>query len=107
MTRARTHFYVRQLPDMRHFARDRVAGSRLLGEYVALCGWILARAHAKASGMALEISNHFGNSDAMAEAMMAYSNAYAEQAECDYDVFVAACRSGRLEARTDADGFCV
>lgn len=35
--------------------------------------------------------------------MVAYSNAYADQVERDYEVFVKACRSGRLEARTDTD----
>ena len=39
----------------------------------------------------------------MAESMIAYSNAYADQVERDYDLFVKACRSGRLEARTDTD----
>ena len=53
--------------------------------------------------MALEISGYLGNSDTMADALLAYSNAYADQVERDYDLFVGACRSGRLEARTDED----
>ncbi len=39
----------------------------------------------------------------MAEVMVGYSNSYADQVEKDYERFVAACRSGRLEARTDVD----
>ena len=97
------HFYMRQLRDMKLSPAIELMDHELLGRFAALCGWVLARAHAKASGMALEISGYLGNSDAMADALLAYSNAYADQVERDYDVFVAACRSGRLEARTDAD----
>ncbi|AGW89286.1 hypothetical protein N234_04540 [Ralstonia pickettii DTP0602] len=64
---------------------------------------MLARAHAKASGLGAEISGYLGRSDRMADAMVGYANGYADQVERDYDQFVAACRSGRLEARTDAD----
>jgi hypothetical protein len=39
----------------------------------------------------------------MADVMVGYANGYADQVERDYDQFVASCRSGRLEARTDAD----
>ncbi len=44
-----------------------------------------------------------GRSDRMADVMVGYANGYADQVERDDDQFVAACRSGRLEARTDAD----
>ncbi len=50
-----------------------------------------------------EISGYLGTSDRMAEVMVGYSNSYADQVEKDYERFVAACRSGRLEARTDVD----
>ncbi len=97
------HFYVRQLRDMKFSADIELMDPNLLAAYARVCGWVLARSHAKASGMAAEISGYLGTSDRMAESMTAYSNAYADQVERDYDVFVKACRSGRLEARTDAD----
>jgi uncharacterized protein (DUF2252 family) len=97
------HFYVRQLRDMKVSASVELMDAPLLGEYAALCGWVLARAHAKASGKAREISHYIGRGDPMADAMVKYSDAYADQVERDYEVFVAACRSGRLEARTDVD----
>ncbi|BDB23519.1 hypothetical protein Tamer19_51740 [Cupriavidus sp. TA19] len=68
----------------------------------ALCGWVLARAHARGSGLAAEVSGHLERSDRMADAMVGYANGYADQVGRDYEQFVAACRSGRLEARTDA-----
>lgn len=97
------HFYVRQLRDMKFSADIELMDVNLLTAYARVCGWVLARAHAKAGGMAAEISGYLGTSDRMAESMIAYANAYADQVERDYDVFVKACRSGRLEARTDAD----
>lgn len=97
------HFYVRQLRDMKFSADIELMDTNMLAAYGRVCGWVLARAHAKASGLAGEISGYLGTSDRMAESMVAYSNNYADQVERDYDVFVKACRSGRLEARTDAD----
>jgi len=97
------HFYVRQLRDMKLSPQIELFDAMQLGGYAALCGWVLARAHAKASARAAEISAYLGASEQFPEAMVAYANAYADQVERDYDVFVTACRAGRLDARTDAD----
>ncbi|HBO81727.1 MAG TPA: DUF2252 domain-containing protein, partial [Cupriavidus sp.] len=97
------HFYIRQLRDMKFSVDIELMDADLLATYGQVCGWVLARAHAKASGHAAEISGYLGASDRMAESLIAYSNAYADQVERDYDLFVKACRSGRLEARTDVD----
>ncbi|RZT42758.1 DUF2252 domain-containing protein [Cupriavidus agavae] len=97
------HFYIRQLRDMKFSADLELMDVNVLAAYARTCGWVLARAHAKAGGMAAEASGYLGTSDRMADALVAYSIAYADQVERDYEVFVAACRSGRLEARTDAD----
>jgi len=77
--------------------------AELMERYARTCGWVLARAHAKGSGRAAEIAAYLGKSDRMADALVGYANAYADQAERDHDRFAAACRSGRLEARTDED----
>jgi len=97
------HYYMRQLRDMKLSPQIELMDAEALGKYASLCGWVLARGHAKASGMAAEISSYLGSSDRMAEAVVGYSNAYADQVERDFERFAAACRSGRLEARTDAD----
>jgi hypothetical protein len=75
----------------------------LLQGYARLCGWALARAHAKASGKAVEISAYLGSGDRFAEALTEYAFACAEQNAKDYDTFMRACRSGKLEARSDED----
>jgi hypothetical protein len=75
----------------------------VLEGYARLCGWILARAHAEASGKAIEISAYLGQGTQFAEALVAYSKDYADQVERDFDLFTQAVRSGRIVARTDED----
>ncbi|SDR55169.1 DUF2252 domain-containing protein [Paraburkholderia tuberum] len=97
------HFYFRQLRDMKLSANIELFDSDLLDGYARLCGWIMARAHAKASGQAIEISAYIGRGDQFGEALSGYASAYADQVERDHDVFIKACRDGKLEARTDED----
>jgi uncharacterized protein (DUF2252 family) len=97
------HFYFRQLRDMKLSANIELFDTDLLEGYAKLCGWIMARAHAKASGQAIEVSAYIGRGDQFAESLTGYATSYADQVERDYDVFLKACRSGELEARTDED----
>jgi hypothetical protein len=97
------HFYFRQLRDMKLAANIELFDTDLLEGYAQLCCWIMARAHAKASGQAIEVSAYIGRGDQFAEALTGYANTYADQVERDYDVFLKACRSGELEARSDED----
>jgi hypothetical protein len=95
--------YVRQLRDMKISAEPETFGADTFREYAGLCGWVLARAHAKAGGCALEIAGYMGTGQRLAEALVRYGRAYADQVEKDYEAFRAACRDGRLEARSDED----
>ena len=97
------HYYFRQLRDMKLSASIELFDSDLLDGYARLCGWVMARAHAKAGGQAVEVSAYIGRGDQFAEALAAYAASYADQVERDYDVFVKACRSGVIEARSDED----
>jgi len=96
-------FYLRQLRDMKVSAAVELFDTSMLEGYARLCGWALARAHAKASGKAVELASYIGKGEQFAEALVDYSLACAKQNEKDYDVFLRACRSGKLEARTDED----
>ncbi|MDR5738988.1 MULTISPECIES: DUF2252 domain-containing protein [unclassified Caballeronia] len=96
-------FYVRQLRDMKISVQIETFDDEALRNYAALCGWALARAHAKASGLALEISGYIGSGSRLVDALVSYGRAYADQVEKDYERFRRACRSGELQARTDAD----
>jgi uncharacterized protein (DUF2252 family) len=95
--------YVRQLLDMKLSPNIEFFDAELLNGYARMCGWALARAHAKASGRAIEIAAYIGRNDQFADALAGYASAYADQVERDYDAFLKACRSGALEARTDED----
>jgi hypothetical protein len=97
------HYYFRQLRDMKLSASIELFDSDLLDGYARLCGWVMARAHAKAGGQAVEVSAYIGRGDQFAEALAAYAASYADQVERDYDVFVKACRSGVIEARSEED----
>jgi predicted alpha/beta hydrolase len=70
------------------------AGAKL---YARLCGETLARAHAR-SGDRVAIAAYLGASDRFDEAIAEFASSYADQNERDYDAFVAAVASGRLEA---------
>ncbi|AOY00966.1 DUF2252 domain-containing protein [Jeongeupia sp. USM3] len=90
------HFYVRQLRDMKLSARLETYDADMLEAYIGSCGWTLARAHAKASGLSAEIAGYLGSSDAFDNAIADYALAYADQTEADYALFRKAIADGRL-----------
>ena len=65
--------------------------------YARICGWTLARAHAR-SGNPVAIAAYLGASDAFDKSIIDFCQRYADQNERDYQEFVTAVRSGRLEA---------
>ena len=91
------HFYWRQLRDMKGSALVELMAPVTLTYYGQMCGWTLARAHAR-SGDPVAIAEYLGDSDAFDRSITDFSLRYADQNERDYQGFVAAVRSGRLEA---------
>jgi hypothetical protein len=92
-------FYIRQLRDWKGSADINgmtPAGMELWG---AMCGWTLARSHAR-SGDRIAIASYLGKSDAFDRAVATFSVAYADQNERDYSALQDAIQSGRLAART-------
>jgi uncharacterized protein (DUF2252 family) len=93
-------FYVRQLRDWK-FSLDYAAmvprGMRLYGQ---LCGWTLARAHAR-SGDRIAIASYLGASDTFDQAITKFAGAYADQNEKDHEALLAAVASGRIVAESD------
>jgi hypothetical protein len=90
-------FYVRQLRDMKFSIPLEGFSGAQLKRYAEVCGWTLARAHAK-SGDAAMISGYLGKGDQFDQEMGAFALAYADQTELDYQALVEAVRSGRVEA---------
>jgi len=93
----RRHFYWRQLRDMKGSAVVESMTPLGLGFYGRICGWTLARAHAR-SGDPVAIAEYLGDSDAFDRAITDFSQRYAEQNDRDYQEFVKAVKSGRLQA---------
>ncbi len=93
----RRHFYWRQLRDMKGSADPELMRPVGLTFYARICGWTLARAHAR-SGDPVAIATYLGGSDAFDKSITDFSGRYADQNERDYQEFVNAVRSGRLEA---------
>jgi uncharacterized protein (DUF2252 family) len=92
------HYYWRQLRDMKSSADIESMTPLPLTFYAWTCGWTLARAHAR-SGDPIAIAACLGDGDAFDKAVTDFSERYADQNERDYEQFVKAIRSGRLEAR--------
>jgi uncharacterized protein (DUF2252 family) len=91
------YFYWRQLRDMKGSADVEAMKPIALGVYADICGWTLARAHAR-SGDPIAIAAYLGEDDQFDRSIAAFSERYADQNERDYQAFVEAIRSGRLQA---------
>ena len=92
-------FYIRQLWDGKGSAQVELMEPNLLERYAQLCGWTLAKAHAR-SGDAAAIASYLGTSDVFDRAMATFAEAYADQNERDYDALKQAVESGRVKAQT-------
>ena len=90
-------FYVRQLRDMKMSMPVDGFSPTQLRLYARMCGWTLARAHAK-SGDAATISGYLGKSDAFDHALGEFALAYADQIQNDHAALGKAIRNGRVEA---------
>jgi hypothetical protein len=73
---------------------------KILYEYAALCGWALAKSHAKA-GRAPEITGYIGKSDVFANAVSDFAVLYADQTERDYALLQAAELEKRIPVMHD------
>jgi uncharacterized protein (DUF2252 family) len=92
-------FYIRQLWDAKGSAVIETMSPRVLTWYANVCGWTLAKAHAR-SGDAVAIAAYLGGSAAFDRALCSFSEAYADQNERDYSALQAAVASGRISAET-------
>jgi len=94
------HYYVRQLRDMKGSMSVPLMDPRQLGYYGRLCGWALARAHAR-TGRASLISGYLGTSEAFDHAIADFAVAYARQNEQDYRRLLEAISAGRVLAASE------
>jgi uncharacterized protein (DUF2252 family) len=95
-------FYVRQLWDGKRSVEIETLPPEGLAIYGRVCGWVLARAHAR-SGDRIAIGAYLGKGDAFDRAIAEFSERYADQNELDYGALADAAKSGHVHAEADID----
>ena len=93
-------FYVRQLRDWKFSVPIEAMLPAGMTAYARLCGWTLARAHAR-SGDRAALAAYLGGSDRFDQAIAGFAETYADQNELDYAALQAAVRDGKAEATTE------
>ena len=92
-------YYLRQLRDWKMSAEIETMGPQSMEIYARLCGWTLARAHAR-SGDRIAIAAYLGNSTKFDNAVADFANTYAEQNEKDHAALSSAVATGSVEAQS-------
>jgi len=92
-------FYVRQLRDWKMSAEIETMTASRMSVYGRMCGWTLARAHAR-SGDRIAIASYLGKSDAFDKALVSFAERYADQTERDHEELEKAVKEGRIVAET-------
>src|SRR5262245_17544541 len=90
-------YYVRQLWDQKGSVSVESMTPRLLEDYARLCGWTLAKAHARA-GDSIAIGAYLGKGEVFDDALAAFAEIYADQNERDYAALERAVKEGRVRA---------
>ena len=93
----RRDFYLRQLRDWKGSAEVETIRPEGIGPYGELCGWTLARAHAR-SGDPVAVAAYLGGSPSFDEAVHSFAESYADQNERDHQSLLDAIGSGRITA---------
>ena len=91
------YYYWRQFKDMKGSVEVDGAPREQMQRYAHVCGWTLARAHAR-SADSRAIAGYLGTGDVFDKAIAEFAVAYADQNESDYKAFKAAIDSGKISA---------
>ena len=92
-------FYWRQLRDMKGSIETELLKAPGLEILATLCGWTLARGHAR-SGRRIAIASYLGVSDRFDQGIADFARSYADQAEKDYEALLKAIKRGKITAET-------
>jgi uncharacterized protein (DUF2252 family) len=91
-------YYWRQLRDMKASAEVENMTPFAMTFYGRMCGWSLARAHAR-SGDPVAIAEYIGGHDRLDQAITEFSARYADPNSRDHESFVKAAADGRIDAQ--------
>jgi hypothetical protein len=94
------HYYLRQLRDMKFSLDISIMKPIQLSRYAEVCGWTLARSHAR-SGDAAMLYGYMGKSDTFDRAIGTFARFYAGQVKNDYAIFLNAIESGEIKAEKE------
>ena len=92
-------YYVRQFRDMKGAITIDGITPLALRDYAGICGYLLAKGHARTSGASM-IAGYLGQGPNAQEALCRFARAYADQTELDHAELVDAVRRGVLAAET-------
>jgi uncharacterized protein (DUF2252 family) len=90
-------YYVRQFRDMKGAILVEDINAGALADYAGICGYLLAKSHARTSGASM-IAGYMGGSDKLDEVLSRFARAYADQVESDHAALIDAVRRGLLPA---------
>jgi Uncharacterized protein conserved in bacteria (DUF2252) len=93
-------YYFRQLRDWKYSAEIDGMNAAAMTGYGRLCGWTLARAHAR-TGDRIAIAAYLGRSEKFDQAVAGFAETYADQTERDHAALADAVASGRVQAQAD------
>jgi uncharacterized protein (DUF2252 family) len=96
--RSSADYYFRQLRDWKYSAEIEGMNAAAMTGYGRMCGWTLARAHAR-TGDRIAIAAYLGGSDKFGQAVAAFAESYADQTERDHTALADAVASGRVQAQ--------
>ncbi|MEV6346852.1 DUF2252 domain-containing protein [Actinoplanes sp. NPDC051851] len=94
-------YYVRQFRDMKGAIVVEDINAGALADYAGICGYLLAKSHARTSGASM-IAGYVGGSDKLDESLGRFARSYADQVERDHAALVAAVKRGALPAEAPA-----
>ena len=96
------HFYLRQLWDWKVSAAIETMSTDTLGLYGRMCGWTLARSHAR-SGDRHAIAAYLGSGDRFDRALARFAEVYADQSDRDHKLLLDAIAKGRIAAEREEE----
>jgi sugar/nucleoside kinase (ribokinase family) len=92
-------FYVRQLRDWKGSAVVEAMDPTTMRLYGGLCGWVLARAHAR-TGDRFAIAAYLGDDDVFEQALLEFAERYADRTERDHASLAEAAKRGSIQVQS-------